>query len=177
MKARIPIYFAALALCLACNSEPDLGKVTNGMTTAQVLDAIGEPHDKAVMPFGIEWWKYGKNSVVVVDQGVVSRVVLDAKATADSISTLFDGMAEEISAISGRTPVPAGFDMLSPGMSVEEAFTVLGPGGMSRELGNGHTWHFRDGYIVEFGQDLLLKRWMPEQPSLDSALAVQNASQ
>jgi len=55
------------------------------MTETEVVQKIGEPSNKVPMPMGITWWKYGDNSMVVMENGTVSNVVPDIKKSEEDM--------------------------------------------------------------------------------------------
>jgi len=58
------------------------------MPAKKVIELVGEPETKTPM-FVVEWWNYpGENKLIVMSHDSVLRVVMDLKATQDSMKTL-----------------------------------------------------------------------------------------
>lgn len=82
MKKFIPVMF----LLAACHGNANFSKIKVGMHGKDVVALVGEPGKKNPVFGDIEWWTYNSdNKLLVMSGDTVQRVVLDMKATQDSI--------------------------------------------------------------------------------------------
>lgn len=86
------------ALLVACSGSPDLSRVTTGMPAADVEAAVGKPREVRHLPFGIEWWMYGDNELVVMQGGTVTKVVTDAKGDMRKVNEALEEASSEMKA-------------------------------------------------------------------------------
>lgn len=80
----------ALLMLSACSKHKDVNMAKNGMSDKEVVALLGDPDQKVDMPMGIQWWKYGDNSMVVIQEGKVSNVVPDIKENMKGMDKLMD---------------------------------------------------------------------------------------
>ena len=84
-----PILLVLLVLTItACHNSSKFGKIKQGMSSKAVVALVGNPESKTPL-FTIEWWNYSKdNKLIVMSNDTVVRVVMDLKATQDSMKSL-----------------------------------------------------------------------------------------
>jgi hypothetical protein len=84
----------------ACNkNQSKFGQIKPGMKSKEVIALVGDPTSKTPM-FTVEWWSYqSDNKMIVISGDTVERVVMDMKATQDSMKNLGAGLQEAADSI------------------------------------------------------------------------------
>jgi len=89
------IMLLLLVTIIACNkNQSKFGQIKPGMKSKAVIELVGDPKTKTPM-FTVEWWSYpSDNKMIVMSGDTVERVVMDLKATQDSMKMLGAGLQQ-----------------------------------------------------------------------------------
>jgi hypothetical protein len=84
-------FFFAIALLAACSTQ-DISDVKVGISSAEVMDIVGEPTEKVTMPLEIEWWIYKEDKVLLILENDTVSKVTSQKEIEESLKDFNDGM-------------------------------------------------------------------------------------
>jgi len=97
-----------LSILTACHQDKTkkFSQIKQGMSASNVVALVGEPEAKTSM-FIVMWWNYPKdNKLIVMSHDTVIRVVMDLKATQDSMKTIGASMGQKMDSLSKSLTAP-----------------------------------------------------------------------
>lgn len=172
MKKSTTLLLAAALLLVACGRTFDVAKVKRGMTTAQLVEAVGAPDDKLQMPMGIQWWKYGDNGLVIVASDTVVNFTADMKAEAEKGKKAIEEGQAHLNAVLdsvNQGPSWKHYDLsaITPGMEGDTLFAKVGEAEASKQLAPGKWWLVYGDQLVET-KDFKVHRILDRRAAEDS---------